>query len=241
MEKTEAIMLSTAKYGDNKLIINTYTRECGRMAFAVTIPATRNKASALPYCQPLFQNEIEYTGTSTPTGIHRASRITPGHTYMTIPFDQAKMSVVMFLAEILTKTLTYSEKNDDMYDYIATSLRLLDDRDFKGSNFHIKFLMQLAKYMGFYPANRYSEYRPCFDLSRSMFVENKLGVKHLITPPYGLIFSQMLDKDFISCEAITLNGNSRSYLLEKVLDYYRYHFETLDNIKSLEVLQQIFH
>jgi hypothetical protein len=25
------------------------------------------------------------------------------------------------------------------------------------------------------------------------------------------------------------------------LDYYRYHFETIDNIKSLEVLQKIFH
>ena len=30
-------------------------------------------------------------------------------------------------------------------------------------------------------------------------------------------------------------------LLQKTIEYYRLHFETLDNIKSLEVLQKVFH
>ena len=238
MEKTDAIILNTVKYGDNKLIINAYTRECGRMTLSVALPKTRNHTSALPYCQPLFQNEIEY---STKGNISRAARITPVFTYKSIPFDTAKMSVVMFLAEILTKTLTYSEKNDDMFSYLSTSLRLLDDQEYKGLNFHIKFLLQLTKYMGFTPMGSFSETLPCFDLMKSKFVENRVGVPHLITPPYSLTFSQILDKDFLECEQMELSGDTRSHLLQKTLDYYRYHFETLDNIKSLEVLQKIFH
>lgn len=215
MEKTEAIMLSNVKYGDNKLILNAYTRESGRMALSVTLPTSRNRTSALPYCQPLFQNEIEYTAKGN---IRRAAKITPTFTYRTIPFDTAKMSVVMFLAEILTKTLTFAEKNDDLYNYIATSLQILDDQQYKGVNFHIKFLLQLTKYMG-------------FDIKE----------KHLIMPPYTLTFNQILESDFIECEQLMLNGDIRSILLQKTLDYYRLHFDNLDNIKSLEVLQKIFH
>lgn len=208
-------MLNSVKYGDNRLILNVYTRECGRMTLSVVIPKTRNRASALPYCQPLFQNEIEYT---TRTGIRRAARITPAFTYRTIPFDTAKMSVAMFLSEILTKTLTFAEKNDDLYNFIATSLQLLDDQQYKGVNFHIKFLLQLTKYMG-------------FDIKE----------KHLMMPPYTLTLNQILESDFIECEQLGLSGEIRSQLLQKTLDYYRLHFETLDNIKSLEVLQKIFH
>ena len=215
MEKTEAIMLSSVKYGDNRLILNAYTRECGRMTLSVVIPKTRNRASALPYCQPLFQNEIEYTARGS---IRRAARITPTFTYRTIPFDTAKMSVVIFLSEILTKTLTYAEKNDDLYNFIATSLQILDDPQYKGVNFHIKFLLQLTKYMGF-----------------------DIGAEHLIMPPYTLTLNRILESDFIECEQLELSGDIRSQLLKKTLDYYRLHFETLENIKSLEVLQKIFH
>ena len=60
-------------------------------------------------------------------------------------------------------------------------------------------------------------------------------------PPYTLTFNQILESDFIECEQLMLNGDIRSILLQKTLDYYRLHFDNLDNIKSLEVLQKIFH
>lgn len=240
MEKTEAIVLHCSKYGDNKLIVNTFTREYGRMSFSVVIPSSRNKASALPYCQPLFQNEIEYTGAHG-AGIRKASKITPCRTYATIPFSMGKTSVAMFLAEMLSRVLSFSEENETMYEYIATSLAILDQPDYSGNNFHLKFLMQLAKYMGFYPGNRYSDLRPSFDLAKSMFVEDNSGIPHLIRPPYGRIFSLMLDTDIICCDKIELSGNERSFLLQKIIEYYAYRFDNLSNIRSLDVLQSVFH
>lgn len=240
MEKTEAIILHVSKYGDNKLIVNTFTKHYGRVSYSVVIPSSRNKVSALPYCQPLFQNEVEYVGANN-TGIFKASRITPAVTYSTIPFSPAKTAVAMFLAEVLSRVLSFSEQNEEMYNYISTSLRVLDSPDYKGKNFHLKFLLQLAKYMGFYPGNRYSEGRPCFDISKSMFEEDRPGVPHLIRPPYGKIFSTILDTDIIHCEDIEMSGNDRSYLLERVIEYYGYRFDNMNNIRSLDVLQTIFH
>ncbi len=240
MEKTEAIILHCSKYGDNKLIVNTFTRNNGRMSFSVVIPSQRNKASALPYCQPLFLNEIEYTGANG-AGIRKASKITPSVTYATIPFSMSKTAIAMFLAEMLSRVLSYSEENEAVFDFIATSLRILDQPEYKGLNFHLKFLIQLAKYLGFYPGNRYSETKPSFDLSKSMFIEDSAAILHQIRPPYGKIFSNITDTDIVNCENIELNGNERSYLLEKLVEYYAYRFDNLSNIRSLEVLKTVFH
>jgi DNA repair protein RecO (recombination protein O) len=238
-EKTEAIILQYNKYGDNKLMINTFSRENGRMSFSAVIPVSRYKNSVLPYCQPLFQNEIEYSGSNS--NIKKITKISPSYTYATIPFNTAKMSTAMFLAEVLGKILTFSEENSEMFDYITTSLKILDDPDYKGYNFHLKFLMQLAKYIGFYPINRYSEFSDCFDISKSAFTVDNPGSPHIIREPYSEIFSRILDTDITTVDSIELNGAGRSYLLEKIIDYYRYRFDTLNTIKSLEVLQAVYH
>ena len=240
MEKTEAIVLHCCKYGDNKIFVNTFTRSNGRMTFAAVIPSSKNKASALPYCQPLFINEIEYSG-SNRAEMRRASRIAPSVTFSTIPFSMAKTSVAMFLAEMLSRVLSLSEENEKIYDFIATSLKILDQPEFSGLNFHIKFLVQLAKYLGFYPGNRYSDSKPSFDIAKSMFVEDSAASIHQIRPPYGQIFSRIIDTDFLGCEEMELSGAGRSYLLEKIIEYYAYRFDNMANIRSLEVLKSVFH
>ena len=238
-EKTKAVILQAHKYGDNKLILNTFSEKFGRMSFSVVISQNKNRTSVLPYCQPLFQNEIEYTGGNSE--IKKVKSISPAFNYVSIPKSPAKMSVVMFLSECLLKTLTYSEGNSDLYGFLSTSLQLLDEESFNGRNFHLKFLMQLSKYIGFYPYNRFSKEDPCFDISKSKFCQDVRGSLHFIRPPYSEIFSKILDSDILMCEDIPLNGSERSFLLEKILDYYRYNFENFREIRSLDILQTVFH
>ncbi|MBQ5451673.1 MAG: recombination protein O N-terminal domain-containing protein [Bacteroidales bacterium] len=239
IQKTRAIILQYSKYGDNKLILNTFSEDFGRLSFALKLPEGKNKANVLPYCQPLFQNEIEYRGSNS--AVKNIKSISPAVNYATIPKNTAKMSVAMFLSEVLLKTLTYSEANKELYGFISTSLLLLDDKDYKGRNFHLKFLMQLSKYVGFFPFNRYSQQTPCFDIAKSKFCQDIAGSPHFIREPYSKIFSDILDNDILSCEEIPLNGAARSFLLEKILDYYRYRFDSLHDIRSLEILQAVFH
>lgn len=238
-QTAQAITLNCTKYSDNKLIVNTYTRELGRAAFAIRIPQNR-KSSPLPYCQPLFINEIEYN--SAPEAeIKQASKIAPSYTYTSIPFSTTKTTTAMFITEILAKVLNFSEKNEELYDYITSSLKLFDQNEVNGKNFHLKFLLQITKYLGFYPANRYSELRPCFDIANAKFTANITSARQAIHPPYSEIFSRILDYDYIPCDFIPLSGSDRSFLLEKIIDYYRYRFENIAAVKSLEVLKTVFH
>ena len=126
-QTARAITLNCTKYSDNKLIVNTYTRELGRAAFAIRIPQNR-KASPLSYCQPLFINEIEYN--SAPEAeIKQASKIYPWYTYTSIPFSTTKTTTAIFITEILAKVLTFSEKNEELYDYIPCDLIPLSGSD----------------------------------------------------------------------------------------------------------------
>ena len=141
IQKTRAIILQYTKYGDGKLMINAFSEDSGRTSFSLS--NVKNASRFLPYCQPLFQNEIEFTDSGS--AVKRVKSISPAVSYRTIPKNPAKMSVVMFLSEVLLKTLTYSEKNGELYGFISTSLRLLDEEGYKGRNFHLKFLMQLPR------------------------------------------------------------------------------------------------
>ena len=143
--------------------------------------------------------------------------------------------------ERVKKEVCTSDENEKIYDFIATSLKILDQPEFSGLNFHIKFLVQLAKYLGFYPGNRYSDSKPSFDIAKSMFVEDSAASIHQIRPPYGQIFSRIIDTDFLGCEEMELSGAGRSYLLEKIIEYYAYRFDNMANIRSLEVLKSVFH
>lgn len=237
--KTRAIILQVSKYSDSKLMLNTFSEEFGRMSFALNISAKKNGASVLPYCQSLFQNEIEYVGSNSQ--VKTVKNISPVVNYISIPKNATKTSIVMFISEVLLKTLTFSETNKELYRFISTSLELLDQESYKGSNFHLKFLMQLSKYIGFFPLNRYSALTPCFDVSKSVFCQDYSANSHFIREPFSKVFSDILDLDLLSCEEIPLNGSQRSFLLEKIMDYYRYRFDTLNQIKSLDVLRTVFH
>ena len=40
LTKTDAIVLHAIKYGETRMIIDMYTRNCGRLSFAVQMPKT---------------------------------------------------------------------------------------------------------------------------------------------------------------------------------------------------------
>ena len=55
MTKTEAIVLRTVKYGDSKMVVDMFTRECGRLQFLAAVAATGRGRLKKQYFQPLAQ------------------------------------------------------------------------------------------------------------------------------------------------------------------------------------------
>lgn len=70
--------------------------------------------------------------------------------YESIHTSVVKQSIVLFLSEILTSAIQEEENNTLLYEYLERSLIWFDSHE-QISNFHLLFLLNLTKFLGFYP------------------------------------------------------------------------------------------
>ena len=115
MDKTSAIILSARKFGENKLIINAFTKKYGVCSFMIHGINSPKKIHIGSVCQPLFQNELEF-GYLPGKSIQNLKAIWPEYTYKTIPYNPNKISVAFLIAEVLKKVLHGNENSENLYD-----------------------------------------------------------------------------------------------------------------------------
>jgi DNA repair protein RecO (recombination protein O) len=54
-----------------------------------------------------------------------------------------------------------------------------------------------------------------------------------------MLFSRLFEVDHSSLEKLDYTHNDRRLVLEKLLEYYRIHFDNLGEIRSLSVLKEV--
>ena len=155
-----------------------------------------------------------------------------------IPFNPIKSSIVLFLDEILTKTIAEDYQNDDLFTFIEYALLLLDHTD-DIKNFHLWFLMELSRHYGFYPSieNPSDLY---FDLNTGSSQDFKPSHPNYLEGKAKELWFKLVDQKFEDISQIPLNGEDRRKMLEHLVKYIQLHLENLREIKSLEVLRELF-
>jgi len=61
-----------------------------------------------------------------------------------------------------------------------------------------------------------------------------------LSPPHTQNFTMLMLNSFESLDEIKLGNDERRYLVQKILEYYALHADGFGNIKSHEVLEEIF-
>jgi DNA repair protein RecO (recombination protein O) len=239
LHKTRGIALHSIKYGETSIIAHVYTEEFGRQSYMVK-GAYRKKTSvsaSLFYPLNLLEMEVYFKPGSNLQKIKEAQN---NPIYKLIPFDPQKKAIVVFLSEVLYRTLREEESSPRLFNFIFNSLQILDLKTKIVSNFHLVFLFQLSKFIGFYPLNNYSESEQVFDLLNGRFVSEAPIHGHFIHIDESKLFASLINKGFDDLDSIKLSREMRQYLLEKLVEYYRLHIENMGNIKSLQVLKEVF-
>ena len=94
-----------------------------------------------------------------------------GYSYTSIPFDMTKKALIFFLAEIIHQVVKEEpDSNEQLYSFLFQRMIWLDQNDEIGL-FHIKTMLDLTRYIGFYP-NVYPSEDAYFDLESGS--ENKV-------------------------------------------------------------------
>jgi len=238
--KTRGIVLHHIKYSETSVIATIFTEEFGRQSFM--IKGVRSKKSKIKanILQPLYLLDMEIYYKQN-RELHSVKEIQNAFIFRTIPYDLRKSSIAIFIAEVLYKTIREQEANKDLFLFLFHTIQVLDVKDEGVKNFHIYFLIQLTKYLGFFPGNKYSEENCFFDLKNGSFVQIKPMHTHYMHPELSQLLSQMIPFSENQNENVSMSYNQRMEILEKILEYYYLHNDGVSNIKSLSILKEVFH
>lgn len=234
---TKAIVLSSLKYGDTSLIVRAYTASDGLKSYLLkgVLTSKRGKLKAA-YFQPLMQLELSANHKNKGT-LESIREVKVINTYKTLHTDIVKNSLVLFLAEMLGNSIQEQEKDLALYNYLEYALDWLD-RNTAIANFHLLFLLNLTKYLGFYPDN-FEQGKNYFDLLDGQFISTP-SFNPLIEKENVLHFKRLLGINFDALSSLKLGKTNRESLLNSVVLYFELHLHGFRKPKSLAVLNAVF-
>lgn len=237
-QPTSAIVLHATKYGESSIILHAYTQCWGLRSYVVkgVRVGKRNKTFSMGMFQALTQLEL-VASTPKRSGLSVLKSAKIIHPYTSISSDIAKLSICMLLAEVLRSVLREEEENKPLYAFLESALIWLDTHD-KIANVHIFILIQLTKYLGFYP-DITAISAPYFDIQNGRFCIHPNG-NECVSGNEIVLLKAYLGTKFDALDTILATGTQRRALLELVLRYYQLHVDSFKTPKSLDVLYEVF-
>jgi DNA repair protein RecO (recombination protein O) len=239
LAKTDAIVLKTIKYNDNKLIAKIYTRDLGLKTFF--IPVSRSSKSKLK--QALLQNLTQLSIECESRGNKQFAtlkEISCNYHYLDLTLNVFKSSIASFLNEVILNCIKEEEKNETIFDFITFSFQWLDHAEEHYTNFHLYFLIELSRHLGFYPQNNYSASLCYFDLQNGAFCASAPIHANYLIGENALLISDLLMLDVKNIRLYNITKQERDQILNNLILFYRLHVSGFKELKSLQVLRETF-
>lgn len=234
---TKAIVLNTIKYNDSSLIVKCYTLEEGVKTYLIRgVLKSKKRGIKAAYFQPLTQLNIVANHNNKGT-LNSIKDVNIATTYNAIYKDVTKQCVVLFLSEFLTYSIQEEEKNEPLFKYIETSFIWLDIHN-KISNFHLLFLLNLTRFLGFYPDLTEKD-KLGFNLLEGNFTD-LINEKNVIYKNDFHQFKKLLGINFDDIETVAYSKQERQVVLKIIIQYFELHLDGFRKPKSLQVLETVF-
>lgn len=239
LHKTKGIVLYSFDYNDRYKITHIYTEAFGRVSYLVSKSSGKKQRLPASLFHPLalLEMEVEHQNLRE---IQKIKEAKSAFVFSSILFDPVKIPLVMFLSEFMYKILKDEQPNPSLFNFVYQSLEILDLKEEGFANFHLVFMMHLSSFLGFYPnAEDYND-GMFFDMQHGVFTRFKPNHPHFLSPDDSKIFRLLLRMNYENMDAFTFNRQQRVNIIHRILEYYRVHFSSLVELKSLEVLQTLF-
>ena len=238
LHSTRGIVLQTFPYTDSSLVAKIYTEAFGLQSYLVNAAHSKRSGTKANLLQPLSLVEcVVYR--KEKKQLQRIKEIRSEHPYISIPVDVRKSSILLFLDEILYRSIHEEEANPPLYEFIRSSLLVLDLKTDNCANFHLYFLTQLSRYLGFYPAGSFSEEEKYFDMQDGVFRSSEPSHPLFMAPGPARRLQELMRSNYENISSLGITPAERKALLEKLIQYYELHVPGLREIKSHKVLEEV--
>ena len=208
------IVLNTTRVKENSIVLHTISRTYGRRSFLVRV----GKNAGMSYSLPL--NLLEVSVTENPkSDLWYAKVISAEAPLNSIRDNIYKNTISLFMAEVLFRIVKQGNAEDGLYDWCRRQILTLDALETDFSNFHIRFLLELAVALGFRP--QVNDILP-------------------FTGEYQSVIESFMTSSLAESMLIPLSGQVRNDLASSLIRYLEFHPEATINIRSLAVLRELF-
>ncbi len=221
--KTRGIVLNFIKYRETSIIVRIYTEEFGLTSYIVNGVRSKKSKNKIALFQPLTLLDLVVYNRKN-SNLNRISEMKCAVPFAEIPTDIKKSSIALFMTEMLVRTLKGEAGNAQLFDFLYQSILVLEHMESEYENFHLQFILKLARYLGFAPQS----------------------AEEILHQVHGTVAKkteelQQLDRllKFSYQNKVEVTNAMRRNLLIKILDFYRLHVDSLGEVKSLTVLHAI--
>ncbi len=239
LEKTRGIVLHQIKYTDSGIVARMYTRKFGRQSFIIKGMRNRKAGKHIILFQPLFILDLEMNFRQT-RELQNLKEFSVSFSPHDIHSDIRKSCIAIFLGEVLNAVIREESPNEELFDYIQSSIIYFENCSDGFANFHISFLVGLSSFLGFEPARREGKHDSYFDLKEGAFVNIPPVHGHYADENVSEVLSLFFIASFDTAGTIPMTGSLRHQVLETLIDYYSLHLPGMAGIKSLDVLKEVF-
>jgi DNA repair protein RecO (recombination protein O) len=200
--------------------VNIFTEMFGLQSFIVNgVRSASSKSNKIALYQQLTLLDLVVYHREN-ANINRIKEIKCVHPYHTIPLDVRKSSIAMFIGEVLNKSVKEETHAGAVFGFIFNSLVTLDMIEDGVENFHLLFLLQLSRYLG-------------FGAHKAMEVVGARGA----SPDIEMVLELLLASDFTNMPRLT--HQQRSATLDLLVKFYADHIDSFSDMKSVAVLAEV--
>ena len=238
LHNTRGIIFQQIKYSDSSLIVKIFTEELGLQSFIVKgIHGKRSKSKPALF-QPLnlLNLVIDYKEGKT---LHFIREISIDYNYQTIHINILKRSIFLFLNELLFRSIREETTNKALFDWIFNALTWFDLSEKENLNFHLVFMIQFSRFLGFFPKQQIGLPTDYFDLQEGVFTNRKPEHPDYVSGKVTSDIIKLQHSTFESGNKLTMTNKSRRMVLDALVYYYRLHLPGFGEMKSIEILKTI--
>ena len=240
--KTKGLVIRTVKYGETSIIVHIYTELFGIQSYLVNgvrVSSKKNPGKANMF-QPgamldlvVYHNELR--------NLQRIKDYQWATLYRELFYDVVKNSVVLFLVELLHKTIKQPEPNTDLFEFLEDALLHLDSAGKEIIvNYPLFIALQLPGFFGFRISNGYTSSAQVLELQEGEFVSERPLHPYFIEGEPSYYTSELLKVQHPEELAqVKIPAANRRAMLQAYQTFFALHVPEFGVMKTLPVLQAV--
>ncbi|MCK9450805.1 MAG: DNA repair protein RecO [Bacteroidales bacterium] len=237
-DKTSGIVLQHIRYSDTSLIVKIFTEKFGLQSYL--IKGAYQKRSKFRPALFMPMTIVEFVQASkSGRELHFMKEVSVVSQFHQLHQSVKKNAIVMFMSELLSRTIQEEETNLPLFDFLRTSLLWLDLRQDNVGTFPLYLMVELSRYLGFYPKKNTYQQGYCFDAMAGLFRQGAPEHPYYLSPPLSNHLHQLLEMGLESNENFLLSNAERRTLMQELIDYYKLHIPGFHGLKSHEILKAV--